>query len=372
MKKKLSFFSKLLVLINILAVVGIITAYASTYVNPSDFWLLAFFGLAYPFLLLLNVLFAFYWALRKRKLFLLSFVAIIIGANHLSHFIQFNPSQTPTEGNSTFKIMSYNVRLFDLYDWSENKNTRNNIFKLLTEEDADIMCFQEFFYSDRKDYFATRDTLLKFHRVQYSHEQYTHLVKKVHHFGIATFSAYPIVHKGVIEFTNDANNVCIYSDIKIKNDTIRVYNAHLASIRFGKEDYEFIEGLGNNNDEDIEQGSRRIVRQLKSAFIKRAEQVQQITAHIAESPYPIIVCGDFNDTPVSYCYREFTRHLTDAFVESGNGIGSTYNGKFPSFRIDYILYSKGVNAYQFKTLPDKLSDHHPIVANIELLGKREH
>lgn len=112
---------------------------------------------------------------------------------------------------------------------------------------------------------------------------------------------------------------------------------------------------------------QRIISRLNNAYIKRSKQVEIILSKIEQSPYPVLVCGDFNDTPVSYTYRKMTKELWDAFVESGNGTGSTYIGMFPFLRIDYILHSKELNAYQFETHSEELSDHHAISCIIELL-----
>ena len=148
-------------------------------------------------------------------------------------------------------------------------------------------------------------------------------------------------------------------------DTVRIYNMHLQSIAFGATDYQYMDDLEKNKQtEDIEH-SKSIGKRLKKAFIKRARQADLISESIAASPYPVIVCGDFNDTPASYTYHRIAGNLKDAFVESGNGFGKSYVGKFPSFRIDYILHSKQFKAFDFKTIHEELSDHYPVVTYLE-------
>jgi endonuclease/exonuclease/phosphatase family metal-dependent hydrolase len=200
--------------------------------------------------------------------------------------------------------------------------------------------------------------------MDYYHERYTHEMTGKKYFGVATFSKYPIVNKGEVPFSNDKNNFCIYSDIVIEQDTLRVFNAHIGSIRFQQEDYElFDENASEDADEEDE---KRIIRRLKVAFEKRALQAETIAAEIEQSPYPVVLCGDLNDTPVSYCYRQFSRLLDDAFVESGNGIGSTYIGLMPSNRIDYIFHSASILSSHFTTHNVAFSDHQPVSCEIDL------
>ena len=150
----------------------------------------------------------------------------------------------------------------------------------------------------------------------------------------------------------------------LQEDTFRVYNAHLASIRFGDADYRFVKDLDTDTRGDsLRSGGLRILKRLRDAFIRRADEVDRIVAHMAESPHPIIFCGDLNDTPMSYSYHTLRdAGLMDAFVESGRGVGHTYIGDFPSFRIDHLLHGPEMEAYDFRTLPEELSDHRAINA----------
>ncbi len=286
----------------------------------------------------------------------------------------FHFGSNSSKANQEVKVLSYNVRLFDLYNWTHNKDTRKNIFSLIETETPGILCLQEFFHGDSGN-FNTLDTLIHITGSKDHHVEYTLSRRKKDHYGIATFSKYPIGNKGKITFKTRSNNICIYSDLKINTDTVRVYNVHFQSIHFGYADYKFIDALSRKtwdpssggkeqNDtldaEDIEIASKNILRRLKRAFIRREEQTSKVLEHIATCQYPVIVCGDFNDTPFSYTYHSFSEKLQDAFMESGSGIGSTYLGAFPSYRIDYIFYSKNsLSSSGFEVLPEKLSDHYP-------------
>jgi endonuclease/exonuclease/phosphatase family metal-dependent hydrolase len=356
--KKKSRTNGLFLLINLCCVASLGLAFMAAYVPPSVYGYLSLFGLAFPAILLANLAFMLYWFVKRRKFVLVSFVPLVLGGGVFSDFFQINWADEEKVDGKTIKVLTYNVRLFGLYSGDQAKETRDSIFHFLQREDADILCFQEFFHSPKKGFFATRDTLVRFLPNTYYHERYTHALHGQKYFGVALFSKYPIVSKGYIPFENDPNNFCIYADLRIGSDTVRVYNAHLQSIRFKPEDYAFVED--NKNNEELKQGSKRIARRLKVAFQKREEQVEKVAASIEACPYKIILCGDFNDTPVSYTYSRFTRSLIDSFTESGNGIGNTYIGVFPSFRIDYILHSPSMKAVEYTTHMEEFSDHHAV------------
>lgn len=357
---------KIIFILNIFFSVSLLLSYLAACVNPSLFYLLAFFGLAYPFFLVINIIFVLFWLLTWKRQIFVSLASILIGWSHLGKFIEVNPDQNNNGSGQKIKIMSFNVRVFDLYNWTGNTKTRNKIFDLLKDESADIICFQEFFYSEKKNYFNTLDTLLQIQEAKNFHTEFTKTVLDTHRFGIATFSKFPILNRGKVEFATIGNNLCIYSDIKINEDTIRVYNAHLASLHFARSDYKFLDEIAQVETGEQMKGIRQILKRIKEAFIKRASQADAISKHISESPYRVILCGDFNDTPHSYAYSTISGNLKDAFTESGNGIGATYIGRISPFRIDYILHSQSLFSSGFETIPEELSDHYPISCTIKL------
>lgn len=253
--------------------------------------------------------------------------------------------------------------LFDLYNWSKNKESRNIILTSLAEENPDILCLQEFYTSEDKNDYNNTDSVTKLLTAKNHHVEYTTTLRTNDHWGIATFTKYPIVKKGKIEFNTRSNNICIYTDVIIKKDTVRIYNMHLQSISFSKADYKFIAEVKSDSidaDEEVEK-SKSILRRLKRAFVKRGTQAELINEHINRCRYKVIVCGDFNDTPASYVYNTIRGNLKDAFVESGNGFELTYAGKFPHFRIDYILHSPEFISKNYHHLSETITDHYPIV-----------
>ncbi len=264
--------------------------------------------------------------------------------------------------------MSYNSMLFDLYNWSKNKQSRNIILTSLTEENPDILCLQEFYTSEEKGDFNNIDTVTTLLNVKNNHVEYTTTLRNVDHWGIATFTKYPIVKKGKIEFNTRSNNICIYTDVLIDKDTVRIYNMHLQSISFSKANYKFIDAIQNDttNVKDEVENSKSILRRIKRAFVKRAKQADAISAHITACPYKIILCGDFNDTPASYVYRTIKGNLRDAFMESGSGFEQTYAGTFPRFRIDYIFHSNSFTSKNYHHLSETLTDHYPIIGYLSV------
>jgi endonuclease/exonuclease/phosphatase family metal-dependent hydrolase len=364
-KGKRYFVNRIAMFCNHLSVIALLISYLAPKVSPENFWFIAFFGLAYPILVFINILFFLYWTFQLKKRGIYSLIVILSGWMILHRFVQFNNFSKKESSNKLIKVMSYNVKVFDLYNWSHNKETRSRIFSLLKDEAPGISCLQEFFHRDSSD-FCNADSLKKINGWKYAHIEYTSEGRLLQHFGIATFSKYPIVNTGKVDFGYKGNNVCIFSDVKIGNDTIRVYNMHLQSIAFSKDDYKYAEDLQKDIEtEDIEH-SKNILRRLKRAFVKRSQQAGLIQESINQSPYPTIVCGDFNDTPSSYTYSTISKNLTDSFIESGNGLGKSYSGAFPSFRIDYILHSNEFRSYEFKTIREELSDHFPVVTYLEL------
>jgi len=349
---------KVVIGLNIIAALAMFLTYLACFVSPEKVSWLALFGLAYPVILFANVLFVLIWLLVSPRKSLISGIIVAIGFFVHTDFFTWN-SKPDSEFENHLRVVTYNVRLFDYYNWTGGKKTKAAIFNQLKERQPDVVCFQEFYYTEKKGVFETRDTLKKVLGLPFLYDAYSHKLTGNQYFGLATYSRYKIIGSGKVEFSTDKNNFATFSDIVKGKDTLRVFNAHLASIRFKKEDYELLESGSENMGFD---DGLRFASRLLTAFEKRASQAKELLEEIEKSPYRVVLGGDFNDTPVSYSYQQFAGVLKDAFKQAGSGVGNTYIGRFPSFRIDYILHSPELSAVEYRKLPEKLSDHHAVEA----------
>lgn len=367
MKRVRKSLKVLVVVASVLSAISLLLAYSSTFVSPADQPLIAFFGLAYPLLISLNILSLLFWAVKWSRWTFVPLAVLLIGIPIHGAFFQLFPGSSPETNNQlTLDVMTYNVELFGWYHWKSNIQRRNRLFNQLLDYPADVYCFQEFYYTNIPGRFDTRDTLTKHLNAPHYFDHYTHEMYEVQFYGIATLSRHPIVNSGVIEFPNDKNNVCIYTDIMVSDEIIRVYNGHLCSIRFSGDEHEYVGELKADPGLFEKTKLARMYRRLESAFVKRAWQAELIHDHMKKCPYPIVFCGDFNDTPISYAYGVFDDLLNDTFRSKGSGIGNTYIGNFPSFRIDHIFASDHFKTASHEVLPEKLSDHHGVRARLVL------
>ncbi len=270
-------------------------------------------------------------------------------------------SQGIDSADKSMKILTYNVQIFNLFGNSLFGDQQQKIFDFIFKVDPDIICFQEFYVNELKNFSIYRvNGLLK----QYEHRHIVWIQKgEYSRYGIAIYSKFPLINKEELSFQN-SSNISIYSDVAMGYDTVRIFNNHLQSINFDNKSYEFITNQKTYSQSEKIRELQNISVRLKDAFIKRGQQANFLAKKIDESSYPVVVCGDFNDTPVSYTYRTIREDMKDAFIEAGSGFGSTYGGRFPSYRIDYILHSSSLKTQSFNTERIKHSDHYPVMARI--------
>lgn len=338
--KKLNGIDKIIFIFNSLIATMLLLSYLLPYVQPKHFAYLSVLSLAVPLLIILNVLFVLYWFLKFKKQLIVSLFVLIIGYTYVFSLYKFSSSKN-IEDDNNLTIMNYNVRLFNLYNWISHGEIETLIVSLIKEEQPDIICFQEYFPHDNVD--------LSFYKYKYE-ELSGQRVKN----GQAIFSKYPIIKSGSINFPNTENNA-IYADVVKGTDTIRIYNVHLQSSGVNTN----IENLKNENSE-------RLFKRVVETFKMQQNQAELFINHKKKSPYKMIICGDFNNTPYSYVYRKIKGELTDAFEEAGNGFGRTFDFKYFPVRIDFILVDESFKVNGFKSYEEKLSDHYPILTKLEL------
>lgn len=344
--------------VNILFTLALILSYLAVHINPDTIALPALFGLAYPYLLLVNIIFAIIWAVVIKWEALISVVVIAAGFTHFSNYIKIKKPSGDKTG--TFQVQSFNVRLFNYFEGKKSTISEKRILELLKNMKADIICLQEVYITGDPDQ-KEQEIKSTLGGKYYSHFKVIGTGKN-RYYGIVTLSKFPITSRGDI-LHEKSSSLSIYTDIVAGKDTIRIFNNHLQSFRLHRMERTFLNELvETSDDKETLNEIASISSSLKRGFVKRASQAKAVKARIDKSPYPVIVAGDFNDTPVSYSYRKIRKGLNDAFVSSGYGAGFTYRGNYPPNRIDYILYDDAIECRQFDIVKVKYSDHYPIIA----------
>lgn len=333
--KKLSFTNKLLVVVNSIVAAISLVAFLSYFISPNTISLVSFIGLSIPFLLIFNILFIIYWVLSFKKQFLISTIVLLIGIQYVTKLYSFSEKKVLLTDD--IKIMSYNVRMFNLYNWIEKEGIDQSIYEFINNQKPDILCIQEFNPKAKLGF-------------NYPY-RYIKRSEKNGQFGHAIFSKYKIINSESLNFSNSGNNT-IFADIVKNKDTFRIYNVHLESLK--------INPKNENFNQEI---SEKLRIRLENSFKKQANQAELIIQHQKQSNFKSIICGDFNNTAFSYVYKQLKRDKNDAFEIAGYGFGKTYDFQFP-LRIDFILTDKTITVNNFKTFNIDYSDHYPIMARI--------
>ncbi|MFK5959638.1 MAG: endonuclease/exonuclease/phosphatase family protein [Lutibacter sp.] len=332
--KKLSLIDKLIAAINSLIATFLLVSFLSYYISPNTLPILSLTSLTTPILIIINLLFIVYWIVKFKKSFLISTVVLLVGFQYITKFYSFEEKKILL--NNDLKIMSYNVRMFNIYKSIENDDIPQNIFKFINIKNPDILCLQEFSKTENLGF------KYNYHFVK---------VNTKENFGQAIFSKYKIINSGSLNFPKSNNNT-IFADIIKNKDTIRIYNVHLETLKTNPK----AETFSTENSEKL-----RI--RLQNAFKKQNNQVNLIVEHQAHLKHKSIICGDFNNTAFSWAYHQLKIGKNDAFEIAGKGFGKTYNYPFP-FRIDFILVDKKIEVNNFKTYSVEYSDHFPIMARL--------
>ncbi|NIJ54948.1 endonuclease/exonuclease/phosphatase family protein [Dyadobacter arcticus] len=326
---------------------------------PSDGWLAGFMMMSFPAVIIVHILSVLIWFVIDRKKALLPITLLALGGIFASRTFSINrkPNTSATADHS-FSVLSYNTRVFMKNSDQREPTVKEDIASMkvwVRDLGADIICMPEY-YEDETRLFNINETLRSGgykYSVKYSEE-----IRKGRNYytGLALFSKYPIINARDTIF--QAQNGLVQADIEIKNDTVRMIGVHLYSMTLN------LSKLAHEKEmEGIRAEGKTTFKRMKTGFMQRSKQLQVLESWIAESPYPVIICGDFNEVPYGYVYGRLRKSMRNGFEEKGEGFGFTFN-HIPYFiRIDHQFYkSDQLNMLDFKTLNQvKYSDHYPIM-----------
>ena len=351
----------------VLTALCMLLAATTRFVPPSTSMLITFMGMGFPLLLLMSVIFAAYWIIKLRWYALIPIITMILCNDEVCdtvapHFLYNGEKAAATlDKSKSLKVLSYNVRLFNFYD----KNTP--VLDYINHSGADVVCLQEFgYYDGSKSKFLRRQKIIDALQDNYPYFHISQSQLQMHGtYGIATFSKYPISERKELEIKSRYKSA-MYTDIKVKNKTIRVYNVHLESNKLSTHDKQMVNNFASSSG-SMNQKVGLISDKLSEAYKMREQQADAIGANIEQCKKAIILCGDLNDVPVSYVYNTLKgSKLSDSFSEVSSGYGYTYNENFFYFRIDHIMHNEQLDAVDFRIRKKvKYSDHYPIVVRLK-------
>lgn len=329
----------------------------SKFLSPIDNNSLTLFGLFLPAILIVNVLMLLYWLIRFRFWVFIPIIAIATNYSYLMHVFQFPHNEGGKYSSmKQFTIGTYNVHSFngDPYGYF-CKGART----FMKSQEADIICFQEFGINPEFNQDSLRATLDDW--------KYSLIPKPKNNqpiLQLAVFSKYPIL-RGEYFTYSDSKNTALWIDLDIQGDTIRLFNIHLQTTSVSQTKGNVVKEMKKESFLGVKAAVRILTEDMEINYIKRAYQANYIAKVISESPYPTILCGDFNSIPSSYAYRTIKgKTLIDGFLTAGHGYMYTYKYFKHLFRIDYILTSKEFKGVDYYSWDLDYSDHNPVVMKI--------
>jgi endonuclease/exonuclease/phosphatase family metal-dependent hydrolase len=242
---------------------------------------------------------------------------------------------------------------------------RLKMMNLLKQQNADILCLQEFHTAAKDDYYDNISYIQRHLNYPYYYFSFDEDGSKLYYSSII-FSKFPMFDTGIVVYPKPSlPEALLHADVKLNDDTIRIFTSHLQSVQFHKRDYQRINNIRNYED-SLVSNSKTIFDKVRKSITNRSLQVGIIKEQLKQSPHPVIFCGDFNDVPNSYTYFAIRGNMLDAFLEKGAGIGRTFSALSPTLRIDYILASKQFSILQFNRVEKIYSDHYMLVTDLKL------
>ncbi len=357
-EKRKTFLDGLLYVLNTIAAFALMASYLSNYISPKYFTGFSFLGLAYPYLLLANIIFAVWWALRLKLKIILPIVAIGLGYKQIPLLYKSHGTNQVVAAGSALKVMSYNVHNLNRYRWLDREDVPEKISELVAKEDPGILILQEYRLQ------------MEGWSVDYPY-QHALLGGENSATGNIIYSKYPILDKGYYDLPGPEgainNGRAIWVDIEYQNSKIRVFNLHLSSVGLESDDYDNLSQLDQKDQEELQRNLYKIGGSLSNAFKKRAYQVEFLDSLFSQLETPMIVAGDFNDPPYSYTYHLLSENLEDSYLSAGEGLVKTFDRRPLELRIDYILYTDSrFRCHAYKVIEERLSDHYPVIAEFTL------
>jgi endonuclease/exonuclease/phosphatase family metal-dependent hydrolase len=366
MPGKFTFFRSILILLNIGVIIAYLITCLSPFVNTGEDWILAFPGLVFPLIFFALCFFVIIWIFLKSKWWLISLIVLLSGFQQIIAAFAFH---IPKEFSYNKKPNTLRVLQWNVSGWDEQNSKSNNYKSLMMDmikaQNADVLCFEEFFDEINKNNFEPNISTVASMGFTYHYFVATEYIKNDYESGIAIFSKYPIIDSAGFSFKKDNKGEhVIYADIKAEGKTFRIFATHLQSVHFEEKEYKSLSNLKHAHESGFKD-SRTIVSKLKRGYESRYKQAELVSKKIRESPYQSFICGDFNDVPNSSTYFKIKGNFQDAFLQKGFFIGRTFRFISPTLRIDYILADKKFRVTQFRRIKVPYSDHYPIETDLE-------
>lgn len=338
----------------------LVLSYVSVVINPAKAWFFTLAGIFFVPLSTLNLCLLIWAVKRRSRSFVIPLLALVPAFFFVGRYIQVGQDEESVSVDSqpTLKVMSYNVGRFvhrsEKSGIESRKECVDSVFDFIRNQDADIICLQEFYISDIN---AVRSHLRK-NMPGYKAEYFLFPSKKGA-FGNVTLSRYPVKDKGVVKFDKSAN-LAIYTDYQVEGRHFRVYNCHFESYNISFSG--LVKALAQRDRDVFAETGTKIVNSIS----RRPKQVDKVFRHIESCPVESFVCGDFNDNPMSYTYYRMNKGRKDSFIEAGEGFGATYSFMWPMLRLDYVLVPERFDAQEYLSPRVGYSDHYPVITEIIL------
>ncbi|MCC7401380.1 MAG: endonuclease/exonuclease/phosphatase family protein [Chitinophagaceae bacterium] len=362
---------KFLIYANIIVgILFLLACFAAPHLDPTQWWPISLLALAFPFLLFFMLAFLTGWLFVKPKHAVFPAILLLAGYKSISVFFAFHFASSFHQEKEphSVRIASWNVARFIELRKNNNKGSqaRLKMMDQIEEINADILCFQEFQTSANPDYYDNIDYIRRHLNYPYFYFSYDE-DGELQYYSSIIFSRFPIVDSGRLYYPHPTlPEVLLHADIKINEDTIRVFSTHLQSLQFKKSDYDKISSIERVRQDSLISNSRTIFSKLKRGVINRSIQARIARDELRKSTHPVLFCGDLNDVPNSYTYTTVRGDMQDAFLKKSRGIGRTFNSLSPTLRIDYIFAGNNFRIQQFNRLVKDLSDHYMLVADVAL------